>query len=88
MNTTIKIIDGNLYEYDANNNCIHFKNINGNEVTYDYDENNNLIHYKHSNGTEAWRNTFNNTIHVNYNGYNAYYKNGIEISKKEFESIQ
>ena len=53
------------YEYDKNNNLIHFKNSNGIEYWKEYDKNNNLIHSKYSYGYENWNeyDENNNLIH-------------------------
>ena len=42
-------IDG-VYEYDENNNLIHYKNSKGYEEWNEYDKNSNLIHYTDSKG--------------------------------------
>ena len=52
---TFKIVNGNLYEYDANGKQIHYKSSNGYESWIEYDGNDNLIHYKDSDGFETWR---------------------------------
>ena len=56
---------GYEYEYDQNNNLIHYKDSEGNESWKEYDQNNNLIHYKDSNGYEEWKSydERNNLVH-------------------------
>lgn len=41
-----------LYDYDKNNNCIHYKNSFGNEYFKEYDEDGNLIKHESSLGYE------------------------------------
>ena len=55
MKTTFKIIDGNLHEYDSNENLIHRKSSDGYEWWSEYDSNGKEIHLKDSNGYEIWR---------------------------------
>ncbi len=61
------------YEYDKNNNLIHYKNINNFEFWKEFDENNNEIHYKSSSG---------------YEEFYKYNNRRIRISKSEFEQIK
>ena len=62
METTSKIINGNLYEYDSNGNLIHYKISTGFESWYDYDSNGKLIHVRSYNGFENWYDSKGNSI--------------------------
>jgi len=62
METTSKIINGNLYEYDSNGNLIHYKISTGFESWYDYDSNGKLIHVRSYNGFESWYDSDGNRI--------------------------
>ena len=41
-------------KYDENNNCIYFKDSDGNGYQKEYDENNNLINFKDSSDEDEW----------------------------------
>ena len=92
MKTTFKIINGNLHEYDSNENLIHRKSSDGYESWREYDSNENLIHRKSSDGYEYWREYDSNgkVIHYkNSNGDETWYdSNGNSITKEQFDKLQ
>jgi len=63
------------YEYDKNENEIHYKSSEGHECWFEYDENNNMIHHKLSDGREYF---------YRHEIKEIKYKE-IEITKEEFE---
>ena len=91
MKTTFKIINGNLYEYDSNENLIHRKSSDGYESWREYDSNGKVIHSKISNGFEYWYDydSNGNLIHSKYsNGVENWYDSkGNSITKKQFDKL-
>ena len=84
-----------IREFDENNNCIHYKDSDGDEYWREYDKSNNRTHHRDVNGFEYWRkyDINNNEIHYRNNeGLEEWYKytsgEKIKISKQEFEQIK
>ena len=65
------------YEYDNNNNCIHYKNSDGYEYWKKYDNNGNEIYYKDSTEYQCW-------FSYNENGDELYCK---ELGEYEAETF-
>jgi YD repeat-containing protein len=78
-------------KYDANGNCIHYKDSDDYEYWYEYDSNGNHIHFKDSNGYKKWYeyDSNGNMIHSkSLDGEEHWYdSNGNEITKEEFARI-
>ena len=91
MKTTFKIINGNLHEYDSNENLIHYKDSNGYEIWREFDSNGNLIHSKTSNGYKRWNEYDSNGKLIHYKNSNGceiwYDSNGKKITKKQFDKL-
>jgi len=87
----VRVLNKNEYnqflsikKFDKNNNCIYYKNSNGQEFWKEFNQNNNLIHYKNNMDYEEWYeyDQNNNLIHYrNSNGseYWSRYNNHNEL---------